>query len=68
MRGARYQFLTVEKKLAAEGYDRSLKTVLCYGGVTNIRYPRLFKTMMFGPVGGLMGAHLSTPSLSLTPP
>jgi acetone carboxylase beta subunit len=54
---ARRQFLTVEKKLAAEGYTRSLKTVLCYGGVTNIRYPRLFETMMSGPVGGLMGAH-----------
>jgi acetone carboxylase beta subunit len=54
---ARRQFLTVEKKLAAQGYKRSLKTVLCYGGVTNIRYPRLFETMMSGPVGGLMGAH-----------
>ena len=54
---ARRQFLTVESKLAAEGYQRSLKTVLCYGGVTNIRYPRLFETMMSGPVGGLMGAH-----------
>jgi len=54
---ARAQFLTVESKLAAQGYERSLKTVLCYGGVTNIRYPRLFETMMSGPVGGLMGAH-----------
>jgi acetone carboxylase beta subunit len=54
---ARRQFLTVESKLAGYGYGRSLKTVLCYGGVTNIRYPRLFETMMSGPVGGLMGAH-----------
>lgn len=54
---ARKQFVTVEKKLAEQGYTRSLKTVLCYGGVTNIRYPRLFETMMSGPVGGLMGAH-----------
>ncbi|MFQ5666616.1 MAG: hydantoinase/oxoprolinase family protein [Candidatus Binatia bacterium] len=54
---ARRQFVTVESKLARYGYDRSLKTVLCYGGVTNIRYPRLFETMMSGPVGGLMGAH-----------
>lgn len=54
---ARQQFLTVEGKLAARGYAPSLKTVLCYGGVTNIRYPRLFETMMSGPVGGLMGAH-----------
>jgi acetone carboxylase beta subunit len=54
---ARDQFLQVEAKLAAQGYDRSLKTVLCYGGVTNIRYPRLFETVMSGPVGGIMGGN-----------
>jgi N-methylhydantoinase A/oxoprolinase/acetone carboxylase beta subunit len=53
---ARKQLMGVEEKLASAGYDRSLKTVLCYGGVTNIRYPRLFETMMSGPVGGIMGA------------
>jgi len=62
---ARRQFLTVESKLAAEGYSRSLKTVLCYGGVTNIRYPRLFETMMSGPVGGLMGAHYMGKALGI---
>jgi N-methylhydantoinase A/oxoprolinase/acetone carboxylase beta subunit len=54
---ARAQLETVERKLAAIGYDHSLKTVLCYGGVTNIRYPRLFETVMSGPVGGMMGGH-----------
>ena len=54
---ARKQLLRVESKLSDLGYDRSLKTVLCYGGVTNIRYPRLFETVMSGPVGGIMGGH-----------
>jgi N-methylhydantoinase A/oxoprolinase/acetone carboxylase beta subunit len=53
---ARKQLFGVEEKLAKTGYDKSLKTVLCYGGVTNIRYSRLFETMMSGPVGGIMGA------------
>jgi N-methylhydantoinase A/oxoprolinase/acetone carboxylase beta subunit len=53
---AREQLVGVERKLAAAGYRHSLKTVLCYGGVTNIRYPRLFETVMSGPVGGMMGA------------
>ncbi len=58
---ARKQLLAVEEKLTKAGYRHSLKTVLCYGGVTNIRYPRLFETVMSGPVGGIMGAHyLST--------
>lgn len=54
---AREQLLGVEKRLTEIGYRHSLKTVLCYGGVTNIRYPRLFETVMSGPVGGIMGAH-----------
>jgi N-methylhydantoinase A/oxoprolinase/acetone carboxylase beta subunit len=54
---AREQLQTVEGKLAGLGYEHSLKTVLCYGGVTNIRYPRLFETVMSGPVGGMMGGH-----------
>lgn len=54
---AREQLLGVESKLAEQGYDKSLKTVLCYGGVTNIRYPRLFETVMSGPVGGIMGGY-----------
>ena len=54
---ARKQLVGVEAKLAERGYEHSLKTVLCYGGVTNIRYPRLFETVMSGPVGGIMGGH-----------
>ncbi|MFN7956277.1 MAG: hydantoinase/oxoprolinase family protein [bacterium] len=53
---ARKQLFQVEEKLAEKGYAKSLKTVLCYGGVTNIRYNRLFETVMSGPVGGIMGA------------
>ncbi len=53
---ARKQLVQVEEKLVAAGYGHSLKTVLCYGGVTSIRYPRLFETVMSGPVGGMMGA------------
>jgi N-methylhydantoinase A/oxoprolinase/acetone carboxylase beta subunit len=54
---ARKQLLHLESRLHAAGYPHSLKTVLCYGGVTNVRYPRLFETVMSGPVGGIMGAH-----------
>ena len=53
---ARQQLLGVEKKLVEAGYRHTLKTVLCYGGVTNIRYQRLFETVTSGPVGGIMGA------------
>jgi N-methylhydantoinase A/oxoprolinase/acetone carboxylase beta subunit len=53
---ARKQLFRIEEELAKIGYDKSLKTVLGYGGITNIRYPRLFEAAMSGPVGGLMGA------------
>jgi N-methylhydantoinase A/oxoprolinase/acetone carboxylase beta subunit len=54
---SRKQLLNVEEKLVARGYKHSLNTVLGYGGITNIRYPRLFETVMSGPVGGIMGGH-----------
>jgi N-methylhydantoinase A/oxoprolinase/acetone carboxylase beta subunit len=53
---ARKQLFRIEEELSKIGYDKSLKTVLGYGGITNIRYPRLFEAAMSGPVGGLMGA------------
>jgi N-methylhydantoinase A/oxoprolinase/acetone carboxylase beta subunit len=53
---ARKQLYRIEAQLAKVGYRHSLKTVLGYGGITNIRYPRLFEAAMSGPVGGLMGA------------
>ncbi|MCZ7526913.1 MAG: hydantoinase/oxoprolinase family protein [Acidimicrobiia bacterium] len=58
---ARRQLLRIEEELQNIGYSHSLKTVLGYGGITDIRYPRLFEAAMSGPVGGLMGAkYLST--------
>ncbi len=62
---ARKQLLGVEEKLKEAGYPHSLKTVLCYGGITNIRYPRLFETVMSGPVGGIMGAHYLAETIGL---
>lgn len=53
---ARKQLLRIEEEMKDVGYEHSLKTVLGYGGITNIRYPRLFEAAMSGPVGGLMGA------------
>jgi N-methylhydantoinase A/oxoprolinase/acetone carboxylase beta subunit len=53
---ARKQLYRIEEELRKVGYPHSLKTVLGYGGITNIRYPRLFEAAMSGPVGGLMGA------------
>jgi len=53
---ARKQLFRIEEELAGIKYPLSLKTVLGYGGIANIRYPRLFEAAMSGPVGGLMGA------------
>ncbi len=58
---ARRQLFRIEEELGKVGYPHHLKTVLGYGGITDIRYPRLFEAAMSGPVGGLMGAkYLST--------
>lgn len=54
---ARKQLFGVEARIQQYGHKRALRTVLSYGGVTNIRYDRLFETIVSGPVGGVMGAY-----------
>ncbi|MGH7804629.1 MAG: hydantoinase/oxoprolinase family protein [Candidatus Binatia bacterium] len=57
----RRQLEKVEQAVQSRGYRYPLQTVLAYGGLCNIRYPRLHETLISGPVGGVMGAkHLST--------
>ena len=56
----RKQLEKVEQAVQSRGYRYPLQTVLAYGGLCNIRYPRLHETLISGPVGGVMGAkHLS---------
>ena len=52
----REQLLKVEESIQSRGYRYSLQTLLAYGGLCNIRYPRLHETLISGPVGGVMGA------------
>lgn len=52
----REQLEKVEKAVQSRGYRYPLQTVLPYGGLCNIRYPRLHETLISGPVGGVMGA------------
>jgi N-methylhydantoinase A len=57
----RRQLEKVEQAVKSRGYRYPLQTVLAYGGLCNIRYPRLHETLISGPVGGVMGAkHIST--------
>ncbi len=52
----REQLYKVEEAVQTRGYRYSLQTLLAYGGLCNIRYPRLHETLISGPVGGVMGA------------
>jgi acetone carboxylase, beta subunit len=52
----REQLFNVERAVHERGFRRPLRTVLSYGGLANIRYPRLHETLISGPVGGVLGA------------
>jgi acetone carboxylase beta subunit len=52
----RGQLFNVERSVHTRGFSRPLRTVLSYGGLANIRYPRLHETLISGPVGGVLGA------------
>lgn len=52
----REQLLGVEAAAREQGFQHSVQTVLSYGGLANVNYPRLHETMISGPVGGILGA------------
>lgn len=52
----REQLQGVESAAKQHGFPHSMQTMLSYGGLANVRYPRLHETMISGPVGGLLGA------------
>lgn len=52
----RDQLLAVETAAREQGYAGNLLTVTSYGSVVDVRYPRLYETIISGPVGGLVGA------------
>ncbi len=47
---------TVEAQAKAYGFGGRLLTLLSYGGAVNMDYPRLYETLISGPIGGLIGA------------
>ena len=52
----RGSLLSVETQAKAYGFQGRLLTLLSYGGAVNMEYPRLYETMISGPIGGLIGA------------
>jgi N-methylhydantoinase A len=53
---SREQLKKIEQAAKDKGYSYPLLTVLAYGGVATIDYPRFYETIISGPVGGLIGA------------
>lgn len=53
---ARHHLHRIEEAIEAKGFPHPLQVMLSYGGLANIRYPRLHETVVSGPVGGLLGA------------
>lgn len=53
----REQLHNVEASAKQRGYRKQMTTMLSYGGLANIRHPRLHETLISGPIGGMLGAH-----------
>ncbi|MGE3773163.1 MAG: hydantoinase/oxoprolinase family protein, partial [Gammaproteobacteria bacterium] len=53
----RRQLHSVEDTARQLGFRKQLTTMLSYGGLANIRHPRLHETLISGPIGGMLGAH-----------
>jgi N-methylhydantoinase A len=58
---SRTHLFKIEDALKSQKFRYDLQTVLAYGGLCNIRYPRLHETFISGPVGGCMaGGYVSS--------
>jgi len=55
----------VEAAAQHDGYGGQLLTLLSYGGAVNVSYPRLYETVISGPIGGMMGAQILSKKLGL---
>ncbi|MDD5702769.1 MAG: hydantoinase/oxoprolinase family protein [Dehalococcoidales bacterium] len=53
---ARNRLFGVEAVAKEKGYKHELLTLLSYGAIANIRYPKLVEGAVSGPVGGVLGA------------
>ena len=61
----REQLTKIERRLQDNGYRHPLQIVLAHGGLTNIRYPRIYEASFSGPIGGLMGARYLSGSVGV---
>lgn len=61
----RRTLVEVEDAARKDGYRGQLLTLLSHGGAVNVRYPRLYETIISGPIGGLMGAQIFSRELDL---
>jgi len=55
-RKAANQLFKVEAAAKGDGYKHELQTLLSYGATANIRYPRIYESIVSGPTGGLLGS------------
>src|SRR5690606_14975566 len=61
----RESLLAVEAEARRSGLRGRLLTLLSHGGAVNMEYPRLYETMISGPIGGLIGAQYVARELGL---
>ena len=52
----RQQLLGIEQATKHHGFKYGVQTLLSYGGLASVHYPRLHETMISGPIGGILGA------------
>lgn len=53
---ARMQLRLVKDAAKKDGYDKELLTLLSFGGAVSIEYPRLYESLISGPIGGMTTA------------
>lgn len=61
----RVQLRGIGEAATEDGYRGRMQTLLSYGGAVDVEYPRLYETVISGPIGGLTGAQMVGKTLGL---
>ena len=62
---SRKHLAAINQKLHDHGYHKTLQIMQAHGGVVNYKTAKAFKSMISGPIGGVIGARYVSQSLGL---
>jgi acetone carboxylase, beta subunit len=60
---SRENLASIENKLRGNGFKNKLQIMTAHGGISNIQTAKAFRSLISGPIGGIIGSRSVGPTL-----